>query len=100
MRPSLEMEGLFEVTLKAGEIPDYRLRLSFAGGQALEIDDPYRYGRVLTDFDVHLFGEGTHLRIFEKLGAHRVRVPRTCALARSTRSPMLRSRAPCCSTRS
>ncbi len=74
MQPSREMDGLFEVTLKAGDIPDYRLRLSFVDGHALEIDDPYRYGRVLTDFDVHLFGEGTHLRIFEKLGAHRIRV--------------------------
>jgi len=25
---------------------------------------------MLTDFDLHLFGEGTHYRIFEKLGAH------------------------------
>jgi len=28
--------------------------------------------RVLTDYDLHLFGEGTFLRAFEKLGAHRV----------------------------
>ena len=41
---------------------------------SLEIDDPYRYGRVLTDFDLHLFGEGTHYRAFEKLGAHRITV--------------------------
>ena len=56
---------------------DYRLRLTFPGGHVLEIDDPYRYGRVLTDFDLHLFGEGTHLRIFEKLGAHRITVGAT-----------------------
>src|SRR5690242_11618211 len=37
---------------------DYRLRLTFAGDHVIEIDDPYRYGRVLTDFDLHLFGEG------------------------------------------
>jgi 1,4-alpha-glucan branching enzyme len=30
--------------------------------------------RVLTDYDLHLFGEGTFLRAFEKLGAHRVTV--------------------------
>ena len=28
--------------------PDYRLRVAFADGHELEIDDPYRYGRVLT----------------------------------------------------
>ena len=32
---------------------------------------------MLSDFDLHLFGEGTHLRIFEKLGAHRIRVGST-----------------------
>ena len=35
-------------------MPDYRLRVTFAGDHVVEIDDPYRYGRVLTDFDLHL----------------------------------------------
>jgi 1,4-alpha-glucan branching enzyme len=43
----------------------------------LEVDDPYRYGRVLTDFDLHLLSEGTHHRAFEKLGAHRINVGTT-----------------------
>ena len=29
---------------------------------------------ILTEYDLHLFGEGTHLRIYEKLGAHVVDV--------------------------
>ena len=68
--------GLFEATLPltGSEIPDYRLCVTFGSGQKLEIDDPYRYGRVLTDYDLHLFGEGTHLRLYEKLGAHRLRI--------------------------
>jgi len=70
-------DGLFELTLPAVDIPDYRLRLTFPDNHIVEIDDPYRYGRVLTDFDLHLFGEGTHHRIFEKLGAHRVRAGST-----------------------
>jgi 1,4-alpha-glucan branching enzyme len=68
--------GVFEIRLP-GEVPDYRLRIAFANGQTAEIDDPYRYGRVLTDFDLHLLGEGTHHRAFEKLGAHRLRVGTT-----------------------
>ena len=68
---------LFEAKLPATEIPDYRLQLAFAGGHVVEVDDAYRYGRVLTDFDLHLFGEGTHNRIFEKLGAHRIRLGST-----------------------
>src|SRR5207302_2961127 len=46
----------------------------------LEIDDPYRYGRVLTDYDLHLLGEGTHYRSFEKLGAHRIQVGTTAGV--------------------
>jgi 1,4-alpha-glucan branching enzyme len=49
---------------------DYRLRVLWPDGSASEIDDPYRYGPVLTAFDLHLLGEGTHLQAFNKLGAH------------------------------
>jgi len=56
---------------------DYRLRFTFPGDHVAEVDDPYRYGRVLTDFDLHLLAEGTHYRAFEKLGAHRVAVGTT-----------------------
>ncbi|OFV92837.1 MAG: 1,4-alpha-glucan branching enzyme [Acidobacteria bacterium RIFCSPLOWO2_12_FULL_65_11] len=73
--------GLYEVRLEAfgsGDgAPDYRLRFTFPGDRAVEIDDPYRYGRVLTDFDLHLIGEGTHYRAHEKLGAHRVTIGST-----------------------
>jgi 1,4-alpha-glucan branching enzyme len=72
--------GLFEARLAAapdGNPPDYRLRVTFPDGHLIEIDDPYRYGRVLTDFDLHLFGEGSHNRAFEKLGAHRIAVGTT-----------------------
>jgi 1,4-alpha-glucan branching enzyme len=69
--------GVFEITLAPGvsgstTAPDYRLRITFPGDHVVEADDPYRYGRVLTDFDLHLFNEGSHQRLFEKLGAHRI----------------------------
>jgi 1,4-alpha-glucan branching enzyme len=73
-------DGVFEATVEHGSAeaaPDYRLRFTWPDGHATELDDPYRYGRVLTDFDLHLFGEGTHHRIFEKLGAHRITVGTT-----------------------
>jgi 1,4-alpha-glucan branching enzyme len=54
------------------ELPDYRLRITYPGDQVVELDDPYRHGRVLTDFDLHLLSEGTHHRAFDKLGAHRI----------------------------
>jgi 1,4-alpha-glucan branching enzyme len=74
--PAVPMErmheaGVFEATLPgaARAEVDYRLAIVEAGGQRRVIDDPYRYGPVLTAFDLHLLGEGTHVRAYEKLGA-------------------------------
>ncbi len=47
----------------------YRLRGQSAGG-SWDYDDAYRFGPVLTDLDEYLLGEGTHLRLWEALGAH------------------------------
>src|SRR5438309_9780652 len=38
---------------------DYRLRVNYRGDHVIEIDDPYRHGRHLTDYDVQLPGDGT-----------------------------------------
>ena len=61
----------------AGPIADrkqafrYRLRLlPYGSEQPYDIEDPYRFGQVLGELDIHLLVEGTHLRAFEKLGAH------------------------------
>ena len=64
--------GIFEAVLPdTKEIPDYRLQCRVSGRRDVEdIDDPYRYGRVLSDYDLYLFGEGNHTRIYDKLGAH------------------------------
>jgi 1,4-alpha-glucan branching enzyme len=47
----------------------YRLRVTL-GTDTSDIEDPYRFGPILTDLDLYLFGEGTHRRLFDKLGAH------------------------------
>ena len=65
-------EGLFEATLAKAQQPHelpYRLRVH-EGDHVREIVDPYRYGQVISDFDLHLFGEGTHYRAWERLGSH------------------------------
>jgi len=73
----LSSDGLFELTLTARSVPDYRLLPTSWSGLSSVVDDPYRYGSVLTDFDLHLFGEGTHHRAFEILGAHRRQIGTT-----------------------
>jgi 1,4-alpha-glucan branching enzyme len=70
--------GVFEAHVD--DASDYRLRIAYHAGHVLEVDDPYRYGRVLTDFDLHLLSEGTHHRAFEKLGAHRINLGTTTGI--------------------
>jgi 1,4-alpha-glucan branching enzyme len=48
----------------------YRLAVENHDGYSWEFVDPYRFGPVLTDFDLHLLGEGTHYENYKKLGAH------------------------------
>lgn len=52
----------------------YRLLVEDGEGKQHELEDPYRFqDEWLSDFDLHLHGEGSFLHSFEKLGAH----PRT-----------------------
>ena len=65
--------GLFEVVVPDGYRPDqigYRLLTHFSSGITVERGDPYAFGRIISEFDLHLFGEGTHLQLYRKLGAH------------------------------
>ena len=48
----------------------YRLRISYKDGRTVETYDAYAFPPVLTGFDLHLMGEGTHYLKYEKLGAH------------------------------
>ncbi|MCB2052979.1 MAG: 1,4-alpha-glucan branching protein GlgB [Geminicoccaceae bacterium] len=47
----------------------YRFEVTYPQG-AVTLDDPYRFGTVWGEMDSHLFAEGRHLRLYEKLGAH------------------------------
>ena len=63
--------GLFEAVLpEAPPFSRYRLRLVDHDGRVLERYDPYAFQPLLSDFDLHLFAEGTFLRAYETLGSH------------------------------
>ena len=60
--------GLFEGKLRGTPKPvQYRCR---AGGNEWWVVDPYAFGPVLGPVDDLLIAEGTHFRLFDKLGAH------------------------------
>ena len=63
-------EGLYEgIVPKRANRFVYRLRLRRWEGDH-EIEDPYRFPAVLGEMDVYLLAEGTHLRSYERMGAH------------------------------
>ncbi|GMG85618.1 1,4-alpha-glucan branching protein GlgB [Paralimibaculum aggregatum] len=62
-------EGLFAGPAGADRPGAYRLRAR-AGSASWELDDAYRFGPVLGDLDEHLLAEGTHLHLWQALGAH------------------------------
>ncbi len=61
---------LFEVSLDEEVLP-YQLKVIRSNGEAQLIGDPYAFiPEWITDVDQHLFGEGNHHRIYDKMGAH------------------------------
>jgi 1,4-alpha-glucan branching enzyme len=60
--------GLFAGYLD-GRCTRYRLRAHYVD-TIVELEDSYRFPSILSDLDLHLLGEGTHMRLYDKLGAH------------------------------
>ena len=76
--------GFFEAVLPdVPARPDYRLRFTDADGRETVVADPYSFGPILGELDLHLFAEGNHHRLYERLGAHLKEVGgvRGCAFA-------------------
>jgi 1,4-alpha-glucan branching enzyme len=81
-------DGFFETILPGeAELFRYQLLISLPAAAGIpvphqyEIEDPYCYPPVLADHDLQLFTEGTHFRLYEKLGAQIIEhngVPGVC----------------------
>ena len=48
----------------------YQFKVATDNGEIATMHDPYAFDSLLTDYDFHLFGEGTHYQAYTKLGAH------------------------------
>ena len=69
--------GLYEATCSVlptqgtnDERFDYLIETKEPGGMTSKTRDPYAFPFFLSDYDIHLLGEGTHWSSYEKLGAH------------------------------
>jgi 1,4-alpha-glucan branching enzyme len=75
---------IHDAGLFAGALPNgarrYQLRARF-GDHVVELEDPYRFPPVLTDYDLYLLGEGTQRRLYDKLGAHPIQLDGVAGVA-------------------
>ncbi|GGB24642.1 1,4-alpha-glucan branching enzyme GlgB [Sphingomonas metalli] len=62
--------GLFEGQV-AGDPQPLRYRAT-RGTDSWTVTDPYSFSPVLGEMDEYLFGEGTHHRLWERMGAHQI----------------------------
>ncbi len=65
--------GLYEAICPEAESElssQYQLRVVDGGGKQSTMHDPYAFPPLLSEYDLHLLGEGTHWKSYHKLGAH------------------------------
>lgn len=63
--------GFFEAFVPGKQLPStYQLHVQTYDGNKTVIDDPYSFPSILSDYDEYLLAQGSHLRVYEKLGAH------------------------------
>ena len=66
----LSSQGFFQAVIPGLKRDvDYRLRITGWDGSQHVVVDPYRYGAIMGEVDLHLFSEGNHQQIYERFGA-------------------------------
>ncbi|MDP3877140.1 MAG: 1,4-alpha-glucan branching protein GlgB [Methylobacter sp.] len=69
--PRVPNTDFFEYNAEKEQIPaHYKLSWIDKSGHKHENYDPYDFGIQMPEFDQHLFGEGRHWHIYQKLGGH------------------------------
>jgi 1,4-alpha-glucan branching enzyme len=67
----LRPEGFFQATLpETKRTCSYQIHLTGWDGSTAVVRDPYCYGLIMGEVDLHLFAEGNHLRLYDQFGAH------------------------------
>jgi 1,4-alpha-glucan branching enzyme len=69
--------NLFEATFPSQTAPFTYQLCTIKNGKASKRYDPYAFPlTMISDYDRYLFGQGTHYRIYDKLGAHVAKINR------------------------
>ncbi|WP_446692471.1 GlgB N-terminal domain-containing protein, partial [Ruminiclostridium cellobioparum] len=63
--------GIFEITFpNRKDLFEYQLKITDRAGNSYLTHDPYSFWPVISEYDIYLYSQGNHHRIFDKLGAH------------------------------
>ena len=67
----IQQDGFFCATVRNAtrDLP-YHIRVTAWDGSHYLTRDPYQYGPIMGEVDLHLFAEGQHWNIYDKFGAH------------------------------
>ena len=69
--PRIEGTDFFELLWQGGDFASaYRFRIENHDAHKWEEEDPYRFGTMLGEMDLHLIGEGNHFEKYKLMGAH------------------------------
>ncbi|MCH2131321.1 MAG: 1,4-alpha-glucan branching protein GlgB [Pirellulaceae bacterium] len=74
--------GVYEALCPVDDTASSTYQLQYASGQGeiLTMHDPYAFEPYLTEYDLYLFGEGTHWHIYDKLGAQLREIDGVCGV--------------------
>jgi len=78
----------FEWRGKKQDIPThYQLQAIYDNGDEHAFYDPYCFSHVLSDFDLHLFGEGNHWKLYDIFGANQIEIDQIQGISFSVWAP-------------
>ena len=63
-------DGFFGLYLPKKVYKNYVFETTYEDGSTVTLADPYVFEPQISDMDIYLFAEGKHYEIYEKLGAH------------------------------
>jgi len=86
----LHPAGLFSVALPGDPLRRYALEVERRDGRVERLVDPYSLPSLFSDFDLYLIGEGRHLDLYERLGAHQREVDGVAGVAFAVWAPNAR----------
>lgn len=67
----IDERGLFQADFPdAADFFPYRFKITLDNGSGYDTEDTYRFLPVLGEQDIYYIGEGNHINLYDKLGAH------------------------------